>query len=102
MQEAQPQGAEDHYKGWEATFLNRAFGLFEELSTEVGFAFSNNGLKSQDIQFRMKQNCMILLIMFHDFRFCLGIVTTHLTYQCHRTTQKEALQTFATISVSQR
>ena len=21
-------------------------------------------------------------MMFHDFRFCLGIVTTHLTYKC--------------------
>ena len=33
-------------KGWEPTFLIRAFGLSEELSTKVGFAFSNNGLKS--------------------------------------------------------
>ena len=42
-------------KGWEPTFLIRAFGLSEELSTEVGFAFSNNGLKSQDLRFRMKK-----------------------------------------------
>ena len=42
-----------YYKGWEPTFLIRAFGLSEELSTEVGFAFSNNGLKSQDLQFAM-------------------------------------------------
>ena len=34
-------------------FLIRAFGLSEELSTEVGFAFSNNGLKSQDLLFRI-------------------------------------------------
>ena len=25
---------------------------------------------------------MIFLMMFHDFRFCLGIVPTHLTYKC--------------------
>ena len=42
-------------KGWEATFLIRAFGLSGEQSTEVGFAFYNNGLKSQDLQFRMKK-----------------------------------------------
>ena len=36
-------------KGWEETFLIQAFGLSEELSTEVGFAFSKNGLKSQDL-----------------------------------------------------
>ena len=30
----------------------------------------------------MKKNYMIFLIMFHDFRFGLGIVTTHLTYHC--------------------
>ena len=35
------------HKGWEPTFLIRAFGLSEELSTKVGFAFSNNGLKSK-------------------------------------------------------
>ena len=69
-------------KGWEPTFLIGAFGLSEELSTKVGFAFSNNGLKSQDLRFRMKKNYMIFLIMFHDFRFGLGIVTTHLTYHC--------------------
>ena len=43
-------------KGWEATFLIKAFDLSEELSTEVGFAFSNNGLKSQDLQSRMKKS----------------------------------------------
>ena len=42
-------------KGWEPTFLIRAFGLSEELSTKVGFAFSNNGLKFQDLQFEMKK-----------------------------------------------
>ena len=42
-------------KGWEATFLIRAFGLSGELATKVGFAFSNNGLKSQDLRFRMKK-----------------------------------------------
>ena len=71
-------------KGWEPTFLIGAFGLSEELSTEVGFAFSNNGLKSQDLRFGMKKNYMIFLIMFHDFRFGLGRVTTHLTYHCLR------------------
>ena len=69
-------------KGWEATFLIRAFVLSEELYTNVGFAFFNNGLKFLDLQFRMKKKYMIFLIMFHDFRFSLGIVTTHLTYQC--------------------
>ena len=42
-------------KGWEATFPIRALGLSEELSTEVGCAFSSNGLKSQDLQFRMQK-----------------------------------------------
>ena len=36
-------------KGWEAMFLIGAFGLSEELSTKVGFAFSYNGLKFQDL-----------------------------------------------------
>ena len=69
-------------KDWEPTFLIGAFGLSEEISTEVGFAFSNNGLKSQDLQFGMKKYYMIFLIMFHDFRFGLRIVTTHLTCHC--------------------
>ena len=42
-------------KGWELTFLIRAFVLSEELSTEVGFAFSKNGFKPQDLIFRMKK-----------------------------------------------
>ena len=42
-------------KGWEPTFLIRPFGLSEELSTEVGFAFSNNCLKYQDLRFEMKK-----------------------------------------------
>ena len=46
-------------KGWEATFLIRAVGLSEELSIKVCFAFSNNGLKSQDLQFRMTFFCDI-------------------------------------------
>ena len=46
------------HKGWEATFLIRAFGLSEELSAEVGFPFFNNSLKSQDIRFRMKKKNM--------------------------------------------
>ena len=62
-------------------FLIEAFGLNEELSTKVGFAFSNNGLKSQDLRFGMRKN-IIFLLMFHDFRFGLGIVTTQLTYHC--------------------
>ena len=68
-------------KGWEATFLIKAFCLSRELSTEVGFAFSYNGLKSQDLQFRMIF-LMLFLIMFHDFGFCCEIVSTHLTYPC--------------------
>ena len=44
-----------HHKGLEATFLIRAFGFSEELSTGVGFAFYNNGLKSQDLWFRMNK-----------------------------------------------
>ena len=70
--------------GWEPTFLIRAFGLSEELSTEVGFAFSNNCLKSQDLRFGMKTNYMIFLIMLHVFRFGLGMVTTHLIYHCSK------------------
>ena len=42
-------------KGWEAMILIKAFGLSEEMYTKVGFAFSNNGWKSQDLQFRMKR-----------------------------------------------
>ena len=34
------------------------FGLFEELSTKVGFSFFNNGSKSQDLQFGMKIHVM--------------------------------------------
>jgi hypothetical protein len=37
------------HKGWEPMFLIRDFGLSEELSTKVGFAFSNSGLKSQGL-----------------------------------------------------
>ena len=33
---------------------NGAFGLYKELSTEVGFAFSNNDLKSQILRFGIK------------------------------------------------
>ena len=69
------------HRGWEASFLIRFFGLSGELSTKVGFAFSNNDLKSQDLRFRMKKK-KTCWTMFYDFRFCLGIVTTHLTYQC--------------------
>ena len=39
------------YKGWEPTFDIGAFGLFEELSTQVG----NNGFKSKDPRFGMKK-----------------------------------------------
>ena len=63
-------------------FLIKAFGLYEELSIKVGFAFSKNGIKSQDLQFGMKKKNIIFFIMFHDFRFGLGIATTHLTYHC--------------------
>ena len=42
-------------KGWEATFLITVFGLSEELSTKLRFVFSNNGVKSQDLRFRMKK-----------------------------------------------
>ena len=40
---------EKEANGWEPTFLIRAVGLYEELSPEVGFAFSNNVLKSKDL-----------------------------------------------------
>ena len=60
-----------HHKGWEATFLDRAFGFSKKLSTAVGFAFSNNGLKSQDLWFRMKKNFMLFLILVHDLNFAL-------------------------------
>ena len=36
-------------------FFIGAFGLSEELSNEVGFAFSNDGLKSQDQRFGLKK-----------------------------------------------
>ena len=51
------------------------------MSIVVGFAFSDKGLKSQDIQFRIEK-----LYTFFDnvlwLLFGLGIFTTHLTYQC--------------------
>ena len=50
-------------------FLIRAFDMSEEVSSKVGFAFSKNGLKFQDLQFGSKKNYMIFLIMFYDFRF---------------------------------
>ena len=40
---------------------------------------SHNGLISQDLRLRMKKNYMNFLIMFHDFRFHLGILTTVFT-----------------------
>ena len=43
-----------YLKGWEATFLIRAFCLPEELCTKVGFAFSNNGLRSQYLRLTME------------------------------------------------
>ena len=71
-------------KSWEPTFLIRDFGFYEELSTKVGFAFSNNGLKLQDLQFGMEKNYMNFLIMFHDFIFDLDLDLDldHLTYHC--------------------
>ena len=42
-------------KGWEPTFLIGALVLSEELSTKVGFAFSNNGLQPRDLRFGMKK-----------------------------------------------
>ena len=72
-----------HWKGWEPTFFIRAFGISKELSTEVGFAFSNNCLKSEDLQFRMKFFRIIFLIMFPDFRFCLAIVSIHFYIPMH-------------------
>ena len=42
-------------KDWEQTFFIKAIGLSEELSTKVGFAFSNNCLKSQDLWYGMKK-----------------------------------------------
>ena len=42
----QPLASPRSAKGWEATFLIRDFGLSEEMSTKVGFAFSNNGFKA--------------------------------------------------------
>ena len=44
-----------HYKGWAQTFLTRGFGLSKKLSIKAGFAFSNKGLTSKDLQFRMKK-----------------------------------------------
>ena len=71
-------------KGWALTFLMRGFGLSNKLSIKVGFAFSNKGLKSKDLRFRMKKKkFMLFFVMFNDFRFGLGIFTTHLTYICH-------------------
>ena len=40
------------YKGWELTFFVRAFGWSEKRSINVGFGFSDKGLKSQNLQFR--------------------------------------------------
>ena len=35
-----------------------------------------------DLRFRMKENYMIFLILFHVFRFCLSYHTFDKTYQC--------------------
>ena len=48
-------------KSWALTFLMRGFGLSKKLSIEVGFAFYNKCLKSQDLQFRIKKNIYIFL-----------------------------------------
>ena len=37
------------FKGWELTFLIRAFGLSEKLSICVGFGFSDKGFQSQNL-----------------------------------------------------
>ena len=42
-----PNLAKNLTKGWEATFLIRAFGLSEEESTEVGFAFSKGKVQKK-------------------------------------------------------
>ena len=80
--------------GWELMFLIKAFGLSKELSTRVGiFLLSINGLKCKNLQFGMKKY-MTFLIIFHDFIFGLGIVSTYLTYhrlKCLCRTQKIAL-----------
>ena len=67
-------------------FLIRAFGLSKERLTEVGCVFSDKSLKFKDLLFRMKRKkydmlFFIIFFMFHDFRFGLGIVTTHFIYQ---------------------
>ena len=59
-------------KGWELMFLIRAFGLSEELSTEVGLAFSNNGFKSQDLRLRMKK--------IHDTKLSIKVINSALNY----------------------
>ena len=71
-------------KSWALTFVMRGFWLSKKLSIEVGFAFSNKGLKSQDLRFRMKKKLIIcsFFIMFNDVRFGLVIFTTNLTYLC--------------------
>ena len=64
------------------TFLMRGLGFSKKLKIEVGFAFSNKGLKFQELWFEMTKNYMGASIMFIDFRFGLIIFTTHVTYIC--------------------
>ena len=71
------------YKGWALTFVMRGFRLSKKQSIEVGFAFSNKDLKFQDLRCRMKRKKLYAhFIMFNEFRFGLGLFTTHLTYIC--------------------
>ena len=49
-------------KGWELTFLIRAFGLSERLS--IGVGCSDKGLKSQNLRFRKKKIVFFLANVF--------------------------------------
>ena len=44
----------------------------------VGITFSNKCLKSKELTYETKINYMLVFIMINDFRFDLGIFTTHL------------------------
>ena len=59
-------------KVWEPTVLIGAFGLSEELSTEVGFAFSDNGLKliQRSTIWTGKKNVMIFFDDVSWFQIC--------------------------------
>ena len=62
-------------KGWEPTFLIRGFRLSGKSLICYAFVFYDLGLQSQNLFFLNTLFCLL----FPDFRFVHGILTTHFT-----------------------